>query len=174
MCICACVCVHQCVCVCARVRACSLPRNETTRKHCLHLYRVKCKITCCCPWGNSVWGEIIKEQNGWGGGKGVGWGVKQQNCVASLSLCKDSLPDRHSCLKLYPCVIKFKQSLAPSLFLSLTHIDTHADMQPHTRARTHARTHTHTHTHIHTHILMLYLYFGSKWPANEINNYQQL
>ena len=37
----------------------------------------------------------------------------------SLSFFKDRLNDRHSCLNLYPCVIKFNQSISLSLSLSL-------------------------------------------------------
>ena len=40
--------------------------------------------------------------------------------VKCFVICiKDRMPDRHSCLNLHPCVIKFSQSVSQSLSLSL-------------------------------------------------------
>ena len=47
--------------------------------------------------------------------------------IMCLSVCdcfKDRLPDRHSCLNLYPCVIKV-QSISQSLSLSLANSNSH-------------------------------------------------
>ena len=67
--------------------------------------------------------------------------------------------DRHSCLNLYPCVIKSNQSINQSLSLSLLHTHTHARTHAHTHAHTHSLTHLHTqrnatqHTTQHTHMM---------------------
>ena len=46
-------------------------------------------------------------------------------CVSVFVIFKDSLPNRHSCLNLYLCKLKFNQSISLSLSLSLSHTHTY-------------------------------------------------
>ena len=41
-------------------------------------------------------------------------------CLTVCNVFEDRLPDRHSCLNLYPCLIKFSQSVNQSGILSLS------------------------------------------------------
>ena len=62
-------------------------------------------------------------------------------CLNVCNCFEDRLPNKHSCLNIYACVIKVQ-----SINQSLSHTHTHTLSHTQTCTHTHARTHTHAQT----------------------------